>query len=367
MKKYVMYLFSIMMLFSCSSSNDVNESSSNSSGNNSGNNGGNSNNGNQDWLIPLKEVVDGGPGKDGIPSIDNPRFVDVRNQTFLDDDDLVIGVVHSGEAKAYSHGILNWHEIVNDTFNDQSITVNYCPLTGTAFGWQSIANGSISTFGVSGLLYNANLILYDRNTGSNWSQLRLECVNGSQIGDTPTLISVVETNWHTWKTLYPSTKVLSDETDFWHQNQYKVYPYGRYLTDDNFFIFQVARLNSSLPHKQRVFAIINNNKVKVYQFSDFQNGKVIIDSFNGKDYLVVGNENIINAFELSGDYTNLTFQYDFTNTETFFKDNEGNEWSVFGKALTGPRSGENLSLTKSVVSFWFAIGAFYPDPVIYSE
>ena len=94
---------------------------------------------------------------------------------------------------------------------------------------------------------------------------------------------------------------------------------------------------------------------------------MIRDSFQGKDYLIVGNENIINAFELSGDYANLIFEYDFIDTERFFKDNEGNGWSVFGKAISGPRIGQTLTPTKSVVSFWFAIAAFYPDPVIYTE
>ena len=219
MKKNVLYLFAILMLFTCSSNNDINEPS-NSAGNNNGNTAGNNGGGTEEWLIPINEVKDGGPGKDGIPSIENPKFIDAQNQNFLNDDDLVIGVNYNGETKAYPHGILNWHEIVNDKFNNESITINYCPLTGTAFGWESMTNGAPSTFGVSGLLYLANLILYDRNTDSYWSQMLLQCVSGDLIGDFPETINVVETNWLTWKTLYPNTNILSRDTNFYDAERY---------------------------------------------------------------------------------------------------------------------------------------------------
>ena len=74
--------------------------------------------------------------------------------------------------------------------------------------------------------------------------------------------------------------------------------------------------------------------------------------------------------------SHLDFEYDFKennpdsgtdNTNVFFKDNEGNKWTIFGEAIDGPRTGEKLMATKSVVSYWFAIAAFYPNPKIYSE
>jgi len=317
------------------------------------------------WLIPISEVKDGGPGKDGIPSIDTPKFVSASDAvlSFLKETDLVVGVFDNGSVRAYPHPILDWHEAVNDKLNGEPVLVSYCPLTGTAFGWKGIAGGNNSTFGVSGLLYNANLILYDRNTDSNWSQLGLTCVNGSLIGDVPELIDVVETNWGTWKTLYPNSEVLSSDTGF--SRSYGNYPYGSYKTDHDFFIFSVSPRNSALPNKERVYAIINDGKSKVYQFDKFQNGKSIIESFNGTTYLIVGNENLINSFVLESNTVDLNFEYDFNNSETFFKDIEGNKWSVFGKAIEGPRKGQVLKAATSVVSYWFAIAAFYPNPVIY--
>ncbi|HMC00038.1 MAG TPA: DUF3179 domain-containing protein [Flavobacteriaceae bacterium] len=353
--KKILILYSIVLIFSCSNGGDGKNDNANTPQPEP-----------EVWLIDKNKVLDGGPGKDGIPSIDNPKFVEAQSQVYINDNDLVVGVKYNNEVKAYPHDILNWHEIVNDAFNDQSLTINYCPLTGTAFGWQSMSNGEPSTFGVSGLLYLANLILYDRNTDSNWSQMLLQCVNGDLMGDFPTTVNVIETNWLTWKNLYPNTKVLSRDTGFYNDSHYNNYPYGPYLTVDDFFIFQVFPLNSTLPFKQRVYAIINNT-AKVYQFSDFEGGNAIVDSFNGKNYLVVGNENVINAFELTNDFSNLNFEYCFNDTEVFFKDNEGNNWSIFGNAISGPREGQNLITPKSVVSFWFAIAAFYPDPEIYSN
>lgn len=354
MKKNVFYLFACCsLLISCSGSDINNNTPPSGNNNNSG-----------QWLIPISEVKDGGPGKDGIPSIDNPNFTTANNTSFLNDNDLVVGIVKDNQAKAYPHIVLDWHEVVNDEINNTFITLNYCPLTGTAFAWESISNGTKTTFGVSGLLYNANLILYDRNTGSNWSQLRLECVNGQLINNKPKLMNVVETNWKTWRTLYPNTEVLTTQTGF--SRTYGTSPYGDYATNNNRFIFTPSITNSALPNKDRVYAIIDGNESKVYQFSNFNNGHIIRDTFNGANYLIVGNEDLIYGFKLSGDHENLTFEYDFSDSEAFFKDNEGNKWSIFGKAIEGPREGETLLGAKSVISYWFAIAAFYPNPEIYT-
>ncbi len=233
----------------------------------------------------------------------NPEFISVANVNFLDDNDLVVGTVNGNEVKAYPHSILDWHEVVNDKIDEDFITISYCPLTGTAFGWKSNTGGIKSTFGVSGLLYNTNLILYDRNTNSNWSQLKLQCVNGSLIENEPSLINVVETNWGTWKKLYPDTKVMSTDTGF--SRNYENYPYGDYKTNHDFFIFSATPSNSALPNKERIYAIIEGNKSKVYQFSKFGNGSIIKDTFEDQDYLVVGNSNIINTFKLTSEYKDL--------------------------------------------------------------
>lgn len=326
------------------------------------------NTGNDYWLIPKSDVKDGGPGKDGIPSIDDPIFVlaDSQAADFIRDDDLVVGIEIGNEIRAYPHRVLDWHEIVNDSFGDLFLSLSYCPLTGTAFAWESLSGSEFSTFGVSGLLYNANLILYDRLTDSHWSQIALKCVNGENIGDIPKTIKIVETTWLQWKNLYPNTSVLIGDVRF--NRNYDVYPYGPYKTDHNYFIFEASPENNALPNKERVFAIIDNDNSEVFQFNQFSGGKTIRTLFQGKNYLLVGNENVICAFELDDSLSELTFSYN-SNLDGvgFFTDDEGSQWSVFGEAISGPRQGTIMKPATSVVSYWFAIAAFYPNPQINSK
>ncbi|MEM9929251.1 MAG: DUF3179 domain-containing (seleno)protein, partial [Bacteroidota bacterium] len=137
-----------------------------------------------EWIIPRGNVFDGGPGCDGIPAIEDPEFVSLGEATYLEDGDLVLAVADAnGQVKLYAHNLLDWHEIINDEVAGQPLAIVYCPLTGTGIGWDRIIDGEQTSFGVSGLLYNTNIIPYDRKTGSNWSQQRLECVNGELAGE----------------------------------------------------------------------------------------------------------------------------------------------------------------------------------------
>lgn len=381
MKKILLIVFAAMVVISCGNGGgspltNVDNSGSDTGtgdGSSTGDGSGTDNNSGGtllDWLVPANEVRDGGPGKDGIPSLDNPVFANVADidPSFIKDDDLVIGIVKNGVVKAYPHFILNWHEIVNDKFGLESTTISFCPLTGTSFAWKSVAAGKVTSFGVSGLLYNNNLIMYDRDTDTYWSQLRVQAIHGKLKGNKPELRDVVETNWKTWKTLYPNTQILTTDTGF--SRSYNIYPYGDYLTNQNFLLFPVSPLNNNLPNKERVYALMgeanSNNPAKsiVFRFSGFTGGKALKQTFEGEDYLIVGNENLINSFELTPNQAALTYTFSFTDSEGFFTDSEGTEWNVFGKAISGPKMGNQLRITKSVVSYWFAIGAFYPNPEI---
>ena len=130
--------------------------------------------------IPVAEILSGGPPRDGIPSIDDPHFITSDRADFLDPEDRVIGVSRNGEARAYPIAIMNWHEIVNDRIGDESIVVTYCPLCGT--GMVFLAPPGLE-FGVSGLLYNSDVLLYDRQSESLWSQIMMQAVSGERLGE----------------------------------------------------------------------------------------------------------------------------------------------------------------------------------------
>ncbi len=319
-----------------------------------------------EWSIPVTEVLDGGPGRDGIPALTNPNVVAAATvtQSFLLDSDLVIGYKQGNVVKAYPHIILDWHEIINDNLGDVSVAITYCPLTGTGIGWNRVLNGSETTFGVSGLLYNTNLIPFDRATNSNWSQILNESVNGDLIGDKIDVITLFETNWGTWKAMYPNSEVVSTSTGF--SRTYGISPYGDYNTNNNRFFFPVAK-DDRLPLKERIHAVIVDDKAKAYRFSDFDTDNVIQDSFEGNDYLIVGNENFMVSFELDASVANLEFSYTFSGGEVLLGDNEGNEWNIFGEAVSGPRTGQFLKPSTSFMAFWFSIPAFYTTEVYNSN
>lgn len=315
-----------------------------------------------EWSIPVSEVLDGGPGRDGIPALDNPQMVTAENSSILFDTDLVLGYKNGNEIRAYQHIVLDWHEIVNDQVGDVSLAITYCPLTGTGIGWNRVIDDKETTFGVSGLLYQTNLIPFDRATKSNWSQILNESVNGSLEGKKADLVQLIETDWKTWKTMYPNTGIINiSNTGF--ARTYGVYPYVDYRTNNNTFLFPTPK-DSRLPLKQRVHAITDDKASKVFQFSDFETTSVIKDVFKGKNYLIVGNANFITSFELDAVQNDLQFEYVFNgSSDIILQDGEGTQWNIFGEAISGPKEGQSLEASKSFMGYWFSIPAFYTTEI----
>ncbi|MEM7368769.1 MAG: DUF3179 domain-containing (seleno)protein [Bacteroidota bacterium] len=317
------------------------------------------------WTIPIEEVLDGGPGKDGIPALLNPAFVPATQAGFMRNNELVLGYFHNGEARAYPHSILDWHEIINDELAGQEYAITYCPLTGTGIGWDRKINGESTTFGVSGLLYNTNLIPYDRATDSHWSQIRLDCLNGSQQGKQIKTFPLVETTWKSWKEMFPDTKVVSRETGY--SREYDVYPYGDYRTDHDRLIFPVANEDARLERKTRVHGIIANQVVRIYPFERFQGGKPVLihDEFQGRPIVVIGSlvkDYIVSYGRELSDGTLLSFTSECCDDlSVMMKDQEGNRWNIFGEAVSGPRQGSSLPRIDSYIGYWFSFAAMFPE------
>jgi hypothetical protein len=320
------------------------------------------------WSIPISEVHDGGPGKDGIPALLEPVFIEAEEADYLQDEDLVIGFVQGDEARAYPHLILDWHEIINDRVGDVNISVTYCPLTGTGIGWNREINGKVSTFGVSGLLFNSNLIPYDRLTGSNWSQIMLESVNGSLLGKRIETFPLVETTWLTWKLMYPSTKVLSKETG--HSRDYGRYPYGNYRTRHDFLIFPVSHTDDRIPNKERVHGVVLSDGARVYPMSVFGNSVTVIqENILDRNIVVAGSNSgnfVVSYLTEIEEGVSLSFAAVQDQYPVIMADQEGNSWDVFGKAISGPRTGARLEHARSFMGYWFSFAAFYPELSIYT-
>ncbi|MGB0435885.1 MAG: DUF3179 domain-containing protein [Mycobacterium sp.] len=202
-------------------------------------------------------VMSGGPGKDGIPPIDRPRFVPARDVDYLENDAPVFALDHRGEFKAYPQSILVWHEIVNDTVAGVPLTVTYCPLTGTAVGFAS-PPGESWTFGTTGMLVNSNLLMYDRQTESEWPQILGTAISGPRKGTALQPVPLVWTTWRAWRAAHPDSPVLSPETGA--LRSYGRDPYGSYTPPSGYYVepgtyFPVRHSDDRLGDKDVVVGI----------------------------------------------------------------------------------------------------------------
>lgn len=319
------------------------------------------------WLIDKSSLIDPGAGKDGIPALLNPELIDASEADYLGPDDLVIGYKFGNEARAYPHQILDYHEIVNDAIEDNLYAITYCPLTGTGTNWNRQINGSVTTFGVSGFLYNSNLIPYDRSTESLWSQMRLDCINGALIGSNVSTFHTVETTWSTWKQMYPNTKVLSTNTGY--NRHYEFYPYNNGNEDYReieLIVFPVDNTDSRLHSKERVLGINNNGETRAYRFSLFSEGIDVVEDVVGGDKVsIIGSEqdNFMIVFYVDDEELEPLGSVD----AGLFKDQNGNIYDSFGFVLSGPGNGSRLRTTESYIGYWFSWAAFHPEIEIFGE
>ena len=275
--------------------------------------------------ISLDDISDGGPGKDGIPSIDNPHFLTVAeaDQSLMQNEDRVLGFVHNDQARAYPIKILNWHEIVNDRVGGNPVVISFCPLCGTGMVFDAHVKNRNLKFGVSGLLYQSDMLLYDHQTESLWSQIKSEAVTGPMTGTRLKLLVSTHTNWGAWKKKYPHTRVLSDQTGF--QRSYDRDPYQGYESSSR-LMFDVNLKDSKYHPKEKVIGIELGGKTKAYAFSELsRTHSPVKDVFNKIP---------------------IQIHYDRKTKMAVIRDSKNNE-------------------LPSVVGFWFAWYAFHPTTKVF--
>ena len=235
-------------------------------------------------------------------------------------------------------------------------------------GWNREVNGEVTSFGVSGLLYNTNLIPYDRKTDSNWSQMLLQSVNGPQMGTDIETHPLLETTWATWKERFPDSQVMNMNTGY--NRDYSRYPYGSYKTNHELLLFPISVDDGRLPRKERGLGLLVDGQARFYPLRRFpgQAPVVVQESYRGVDLVIIGNKsaNYIAAYHRQlPDGTRLEFSPREDESGIFLDDQLGNAWDLFGIAVEGPMKGASLPPTQSFVGYWFAWAAFYPSPSIY--
>ena len=231
-----------------------------------------------EYIVDPSKILSGGPPKDGIPSIDNPKFVSLQDaDEWIEDNELVLAIIYKGVKRVYPLQIMVWHEIVNDNIAGDPVLITYCPLCGSGIAYEGKINGEAVEFGTSGKLYNSNLVMYDRKTDSYWSQIDGLAIVGPLTGTKLTPISIDTVVWRDWKAEHPDSEVLSQNTGF--SRSYGRDPYGSYY-ENSFIWFPVEGEDNRIHPKTVIFGIEINGVHKAYKEEDLAELKEIKDKIN---------------------------------------------------------------------------------------
>lgn len=247
--------------------------------------------------IPTGEIRFGGPPRDGIPAIIQGKYVSITEADFMGDEDRLIGLVINNEARAYPIKILDHHELVNDSIGDRNFVVSYCPLCGTGMVFATnIGEGNALIFGVSGLLYNSDVLLYDLNTESLWSQIMSEAVTGKLKGVKLQQLPALHTSFADWKEKYPESKILSTETGY--QRNYEESPYANYEKTRRLYFRVSHRAPGNYHPKEQVMGLEVNGVFKAYPFVELskQGRSFFSDEVGGQKLRIYWNEDAKAAY-----------------------------------------------------------------------
>jgi len=329
--------------------------------------------------VSYEEISSGGVPKDGIPAIDEPRFVGVGEaDEWLAAEEPVILVEVRGEARAYPLQVVTWHEIVNDWISGRPVTITFCPLCNTAIAFEGELDGRELDFGTTGRLRFSNLIMYDRQTESWWQQATGEAIAGELTGSELQTIPAPIVSWEDFRSSHPDGRVLSRETGY--SRNYGENPYAGYdAVDSSPFMYDGPQTPGELPPMERVITIDAGNDPVAYPYVILEKSRAVNDSVDGEPVAVLWQSGTASALDESSidagrdvgsaavysrelDGRTLTFGFD---GEAIVDEETGSEWNVLGEAVAGELRGEKLEPVDSVDHFWFSWAAFRPETRVY--
>jgi hypothetical protein len=312
--------------------------------------------------IRSEEIVWGGVKKDGIPALSNPKMISAAEAVYLKDKDLVFGVEINGEARAYPHRIMDWHEMVNDVVGGQPVSLAYCTLCRSGILFDTKVGDQTFTFGSSGLLYRSNKLMYDRQTESLWVTFAGEPVSGVLANSRIKLkiLPLVVTTWKDWRGEHPQTLVMSLETG--HKRDYSQSQYRDYFASSE-TMFPVPGRDKRLPPKEEVFGLVADGQPKAYQLKKLREVGVLNDEIGSEKILLVTTKtNAVRAYRRS----EQIFIADKTGLKTI-RDNAGGAWQVTESALVNQKTGEQLPRLAGHLAYWFGWHIFHPQTLLFKD
>lgn len=323
-----------------------------------------------EWAVPVAEISEG-EGDGDIPAISNPKFTSASQVNFLADSSIIIGVKINEMIRAYPLEIMDWHEVVNDQFGETPVAITYAALSGSSIALDRRVDNTILEFRVTGLLYNSNTILSEFETFSDYSQMLRQGIRGDFSGKDLLEYSVFEMTWGKWKTLFPDSEVMNQNTGF--NRPYGTYPYGDYQTDTTQIFFNlpldIDSLKTIYPLKEKVLGVKVNSVVKGYGLDNFvdEEFSLVTDELDGRPIIVIGSatHNFMVAYSaLSASGNLLTFSIQTTNNQVLLTDNEGGQWTIFGESVENPNV--KLGRLESNIAYFFTWATFYPTFEIFN-
>ncbi len=312
-----------------------------------------------------QNIQSGGPPKDGIPPIDRPKYVSAaESDKFLKSNDIVFGLAYRGVVKAHPQKVLVWHEIVNDQVKGEKIAVTYCPLTGSVVAFRGRSReGEMLTFGTSGKLVNSNLLMYDRQTDSQWPQILGIAIDGKNKGIVLDEVPLVWTHWSRWRHRYPDTLVLSSDTGYFRS--YGRDPYGSYEKPGTYYdsgapLFPAMAKDDRFNSKEVVVGIkVNGKQMEIHK--QLLRVKKLINTYLGGVPLVAfydSDVDFVRVFirQINGKAAGFGLEKGRIVDEL-----SGSVWTAAGRSVEGKMSGSQLKQRTAYDVMWFAWYAFFPE------
>ena len=253
--------------------------------------------------VPYGEIFSGGPPKDGIHALSNPKFVTVKEANdWLKPVEPIILFEINGDARAYPIQILMWHEIVNDAVGGVPVIITFCPLCNTAIAFERAVKGQMLDFGTTGRLRYSDLVVYDRQTETWWQQGTGEAIAGELTGTKLIFRAVSIIAWEKFKAAYPTAKVLSKDTGY--GRAYGSNPYSGYDdVNSSPFLYRGPKTPDVLPAVAYVLTVDLNGKAVAYPYETLKQVNVVNDNVGGKEILVMwaaGTAASLNADTVAG-------------------------------------------------------------------
>ncbi len=230
--------------------------------------------------VPANEILGGGPKRDGVRSVDEPKFVSSGEADWVQTENPVLVVELEGEMHIYPVHLIEYHQIVNDRFGDRSVVVTYDPLAGIPRAFDATVDGKAQEFGVAGLIYNHNFLLYDRATESLWQQITGEAIAGKAKGKKLTSLRIRQEPLGSALHRNPGAKVLAKPLD--QKIDYALSPFARYW-ETNKALFPLKATDPRFHLKEVVLGLRSGDKTRVYlgSLATVAGGEVE-DEFDGK-------------------------------------------------------------------------------------